>query len=271
MQGIKNHPIAAFFGFAFLFSWFITLFMIARYNDVLDVPGWLHYVVAWGPAAAAFMIEAITNGRLGIVALLRRIFHWRIGWFGWLLAIGSPLAIFAIAALVSTFVNDTAPDFGAIGEVDYLGSIGIPAAILVWILSFGIGEEIGWRGFAQHYLQPQRGFLFTTVMIGLIWALWHIPHFFYKDTFIEMGLAGFPFYVINIVPGAIVLGWLYHRTQSVLAVGIWHGLFDTFTAASIDDGMVAIVMSALVMTWALVIVVDVFRSAPKRAPEGATL
>ena len=65
--------------------------------------------------------------------------------------------------------------------------------------------------------------------------------------YIAMGLAGFPFFVVNLIPGAIVLGWLYSRTHSILAVGLWHGLFDFGTASAVDQGTVAVVMSVLVM------------------------
>ena len=122
--------------------------MILRYNSVIDVPGWLHYLVAWGPAAAALLITGITEGRTGLQQLLGRLFRWRISWKGWLLAVGSPLLFLGIAVLSSRFTGGVMPDLSLLGQVDYLGNIGIPAALVVWILSFGIGEEIGWRGFA---------------------------------------------------------------------------------------------------------------------------
>lgn len=254
MARIQQHPLTSFFLLAFAFSWIITAVMIARYNGWIDASGWLHYLVAWGPALAAIVVTAVAYGRDGLTSLRKRVFQWRLSGTDWLLAVGTPLALLGAGVFVSWITSDTQPDLTLLGYLDYLGQIGIPAALLVWIMTFGIGEEIGWRGFAQHHMEPKRGLLTVAIFIGVIWAFWHLPHFFYKDTFIEMGLVGFPFYVVNIVPGAIVLGWLYSRTRSVLAVGLWHGLFDFATAAAIDGGTVPIVMSACVILWAIWIV-----------------
>ncbi len=264
MDIVKRAPVTAYFVLAFAFSWAITAIMIARYNGSVDAPGWLHYLVAWGPALAALVVTALTEGVSGIRALIGQMFRWQFGGRGWLFAAGSPLLLLAAAVLISTVTTGVLPDLNRLGVVDYLGDIGIPAALIVWFLSFGLGEEIGWRGFAQQRLEPKRGLLVSTLWIGVIWACWHLPHFFYKDTFIQMGLAGFPFYVVNIVPGAIVLGWLYSRTKSILAVAVWHGLFDFATASAVDGGTVSMVMSIGVMVWALLIVIGELRSASKR-------
>jgi membrane protease YdiL (CAAX protease family) len=264
MTSLKRVPVTAYFVLAFLFSWAITAVMIARYKGSLDAPGWLHYLVAWGPALAALVVTGLTEGLSGIRTLIGRVFRWQIGGRDWLIAAGSPLLLLAAAVLISAVTTGAMPDLSRLGVVDYLGDIGIPAALIVWCLSFGLGEEIGWRGFAQQQLEPKRGLLVSTLWIGVIWACWHLPHFFYKDTFIQMGLAGFPFYVVNIVPGAIVLGWLYSRTKSILAVAVWHGLFDFATASAVDGGTVSMVMSIGVMMWALLIVVAELRGASKR-------
>lgn len=264
MNIIKRAPIAAYFVLAFVFSWLIAAVLIARHNGSFDAPDWLHYFVAWGPALAALVVTAAREGVAGLRDLVRGMFRWQIGWRAWLLAAGSPLLLLATAVLISALTTGVLPDLSRLGVVDYLGDIGIPAALIVWFLSFGLGEEIGWRGFAQQQLEPKRGLLISTLWIGVIWACWHVPFFFYKDTYMAMGLISFPFFVVNIVPGAIVLGWLYSRTKSILAVAVWHGLFDFVTASAVDSGTVAMVTTMGVMVWALLIVVAELRSAAQR-------
>lgn len=264
MTLVKRAPVTAYFVLAFVFSWAITGMMIARYNGSVDAPGWLHYLVAWGPALAALVVTGTTEGLFGIRTLIGRVFRWQIGWRDWLLAAGSPLLLLAAAVLISAVTSGVMPALSRLGVVDYLGDIGIPTALIVWCLSFGLGEEIGWRGFAQQQLEPKRGLLVSTLWIGVIWACWHVPFFFYKDTYMAMGLISFPFFVVNIVPGAIVLGWLYSRTNSILAVAVWHGLFDFATASAVDGGTVSMVMSIGVMVWSLLIVVAELRGAAKR-------
>ncbi len=265
MSIVKRHPTAAYFVFAFAFSWLLAGLMIARHNGLIDLPDWLHYLVAWGPAISASLGVALTQGRAGVRSLIMRLVQFRIGLQGWLYAVVAPLLMLAVAVLVSWLASGTMPDLSQLGYVDYLGNIGIPAAMLLWVFSFGFGEEIGWRGYAQENIEGKRGFLFTVLLIGVIWAFWHIPFFFYKDTYMAMGLASFPFFIVTITPGAIVLGWIYTRTKSLLAVGLWHGLFDFGTASAVDGGTVAMVMSILVMVWALAIVVMSLRTARAHA------
>jgi len=71
--------------------------------------------------------------------------------------------------------------------VDYLGDIGAPAALALWIASYGFGEETGWRGFAFHRM-ASGGWLWTVAIIGMPCGLWHLPYFFYKENFIAPGV-----------------------------------------------------------------------------------
>lgn len=264
MNILKRFPITGYFGLAFVLSWLLAAVLIARNSGSLDAPAWLHYLVAWGPALAALAVTLAQSGLTGLRDLLLRSVRWQIGWRWWLIAAGSPLLLLAVAVLISALTGGTMPDLSRLGSVDYLGAIGIPAAAVVWFLSFGLGEEIGWRGFAQQHLEPKRGLLFSSLLIGLIWACWHLPFFFYKDTYVAMGLISFPFFVVNILPGAVVIGWIYSRTGSLLAVAVWHGLFDLGTASAVDGGTVAMVMTIGVMVWALLIVIGELRGAPAR-------
>jgi membrane protease YdiL (CAAX protease family) len=137
------------------------------------------------------------------------------------------------------------------GEVDYLPPLGL-VAIPLWILTFGIGEETGWRGFALPRLQKGRSALSATLLLWLSWALWHSPMFFYAyDPFIIPGM------LIGLLAGAIIFTWLYNSIGgSVLITAIWHGLFNYTTACtSCKIGLIPAFISTLVMLWAVVVVI----------------
>jgi membrane protease YdiL (CAAX protease family) len=144
-----------------------------------------------------------------------------------------------------------------LGEVDYLPYLGIVGAFILWLLTFGLGEELGWRGYALPRLQKRRSALTATLILGVAWAFWHLPAFFYKDTYVAMGLmAGLPLLLISILAASIVFTWLYNSTPgSLLMVILFHAVFDFLSVSRAGGDNVAVIMSAVVMVWAVLVVI----------------
>ncbi|MCS6940878.1 MAG: CPBP family intramembrane glutamic endopeptidase [Roseiflexaceae bacterium] len=250
---IHTHPVVAYFLIAYAFSWLIGGVLIASYHGLATAPTWLHYVSAFGPTAAAIIVTAALDGRVGLMDLWQRVVRADVGLRWWLVAAGTPLALAIVAAAVYAVEQSALPDIALFGEVDYLGNIGALAALGLWIATYGFGEEIGWRGFALHRLQSG-GWVRAAVMIGVLWGLWHLPYFFYKDTFIALGIGGFAGYLISIVMGSILLSWIYCGSgNSILMVALWHGLFDFVSASPVAAGGANAVLSIVVVTWVIII------------------
>jgi membrane protease YdiL (CAAX protease family) len=188
--------------------------------------------------------------------LLAGLVKWRVG-RGWILVSLSPIALFAVAAIVGYATNREWPDLALLGEVDSLPYLGIVGAFLLWLLTFGVGEEIGWRGFALPRLQQRHSALTATLILGVVWALWHLPSFLYKDTYVAMGLLpGFPLLLLSISAAAITFTWLYNSTRgSLLIVILFHALFDLLSVSRAGGSNVAAIMSAGVMIGAVLIVI----------------
>ncbi|MDZ7336120.1 MAG: CPBP family intramembrane metalloprotease [candidate division KSB1 bacterium] len=92
----------------------------------------------------------------------------------------------------------------------------------LWLLTYGIGEETGWRGYALPRLQKNHSALSATVILWVFWALWHLSAFFYLyDPTIVIG------FLLGVLAGAIVFTWLYNSTGgSILMVTLLHGVFN---------------------------------------------
>jgi membrane protease YdiL (CAAX protease family) len=127
--------------------------------------------------------------------------------------------------------------------------------IPLWIPTNEFGEEIGWRGFLLPALQRQRSAFKATLILWPIWVGWHIPAIFYLPSYKAIGVAMVPALALSILAGSILLTWLANGSGSLLAVVIWHGLFNVFTASEASHGTVAMVMSIVVMAWAALIVI----------------
>lgn len=255
---LKRHPVATFFGLAYLISWAIELPLVASAQGWIawSVPFATHYLAAFGPAIAALIMTGLLDGRDGLAALGRGFGGgWQQG--GWLFfALFSPVLLFALAAVMGFMVNGRWPDLALLGRVEYLPYLGIAGAFGLWLLTFGLGEELGWRGYALPRLQATHTALTSSLILGAAWTFWHLPAFWYKATYQQMGLvAGLPTLLISILAAAVVFTWLYNSTGgNLLVVIVFHAAFDFFSVSQAAGGSTAAVMSAAVMIGAVLII-----------------
>ncbi|HEY8599061.1 MAG TPA: CPBP family intramembrane glutamic endopeptidase, partial [Thermomicrobiales bacterium] len=86
-------------------------------------------------------------------------------------------------------------------------------------------EETAWRGFALPRLQARFNALSASLILGLIWALWHLPLFFLANT--GQSKMPFPGFVLDVVAVTIVMTWVYNHTRgSVLLAALFHAAFN---------------------------------------------
>jgi len=255
---IKKHPLVAYFVLAYVISWACELPLVAVKQGwvQLPIPFALHYLAAFGPMLAGLCLTAVSQGREGLRRLLGGLVAWRFG-FQWILfAALSPVALFAVAAVAMHAGGSSWPNLSVLGQVDYLPNLGVAGAMLLWLLTFGLGEEIGWRGFALPRLQQGHSALAASLILSLPWAFWHLPAFFYKDTYMSMGLAaGVPMLLLSLMAAAIIFTWLYNSTRgSLVPVIVFHALFDLLSASPAGGAYAASIMSAVPMIWAVLVV-----------------
>ena len=255
---IGQHRVLAYFILTLAISWSIELPLVASAQGWITtpIPFAIHYLASLGPLLAALVMTWATGGADGLKELWGRITRWRVGSIGAIVAFLSPVALFVLAAVAVWMLSGGEwPNLQRLTEINYLPNLGIGALIL-WLATFGFGEEIGWRGYALPRLQRDHSALSATLILGVMWVVWHVPAFFYLDTYMSLGLAAFPMFALGVLTGAIVLTWLYNTTGgSVLMVAIWHGVFDFLSASKASDGYIAALMSAVIMIWAVVIVI----------------
>lgn len=245
-----SRATTVYFGIAYLFSWCAYVPLVLQGQGLLSgIPNWLHLAAGYGPLLAAFIVTAWTSGETGVRELLSRMTRWRIGWV-WLVAAFSPLIVFGIFVLAMRLITGTwqaASSFGQVAELPGLDGL---AGWLAWVLISGLGEETGWRGFALPRLQARYSARDASLILGLLWAGWHAPAFFYNY---ELSLFAVLAFVIGIVAGAMVLTWLYNSTGgSVFATILWHGSYNAVVAG--DNGAVSAMVTAAVI-FAFVVVV----------------
>jgi membrane protease YdiL (CAAX protease family) len=248
--------LAAFFFLAFLLSWLVAVPLALQRAGSLPgrLPYGLHYFMAFGPMLSALIVVTATEGRAGLRRFLARGFRPSLG-PGWLpLAVFSPLLFFVVGVIGAAVSGRPVPEIRDLGEVNFLPNLGLWAWLL-WTVTSGLGEETGWRGYALPRLQSGRSPLAASLILAVPWIIWHLPAFFYLPNYMSFGVM-LPGFALGVAAGSIVYTWLYNRTGgSILAAALFHGSFNFVTASRAGTGLVAAVVSTLIMLWAVAIVV----------------
>jgi uncharacterized protein len=253
---VRNRAVATFFvlAYAFTWSWWIP---IAVRGQIVQ-PGRLptHFPGLVGPALAALVVTAVSDGVPGLRELLSRLVRWRIG--GWLaFALLSPIALWLLAALVLAIQGTAVPPLSDFGVFPGLPATTFVVVFLAEFLINGYGEETGWRGFALPRLQRRHSALVATLILAPLWAGWHLPMLWVNAGMRGMSPAMMAGFVVGITCGAIVLTWLYLRSgQSVLATALWHASYNMVSATAAAAPAAAIVTTGVIVGAIVILVCD---------------
>lgn len=254
---LERHSLVLYFILTYVISWTIwsPIILSARGWVAWQVPLALYYFGSFGPMIAALIMTSVTTGGAGTCKLLSRLFKWRVEPRYYVFAILGPVGLFLLAVLLNRIIAGTWPDLALLGEADYLPRLGILGVLILWFLTYGLGEETGWRGYALPHLQRTRPAANAAIMLGIFWGCWHIPTFFFRDTYREMGLIGFPMFLVSVSFASVVFAWLYNSTAgSLLLVILFHIFFNWLSVSEAGGQYVAILMTMPVILWSIYVV-----------------
>jgi uncharacterized protein len=247
---MRKYPVTWFYILAFGISWLgmISIVLSSRGIAPFDSPYFqflsIFYVV--GPALAAAIVSQVAQGKTGVQTLLKGLIRWRVGLVWYILAVLSPMVLFTVAQVVTKLLSLPV-------------TIAVPQVNLSPYVIFGFGvsffantcEEIGWRGFALPRLQKRYNALLATLIVGILWGLWHFPLVFLAGPMSE-----YPFlWFISIVTDAFMYTWIYNSTKgSILLVALFHGSLNIFGAFITGVSPVAYALLNCVVAIALIAV-----------------
>jgi membrane protease YdiL (CAAX protease family) len=217
----RSFPLK-YFIIAFAFTWFFWTLAALGARGVIPALLGVTVLGTFGPLAAAVIVTAQESGRAGLRSMLGRILHWRVApiWYG-IVFLGPILLYLAGLALEVVLLGGQPPSLGAL-----IGTLPILVIITVYMVFFvALGEEVGWRGYALPALQARYGALVSSVILGSLWALWHLPAFFNPD----LHYSDLPF-VLQLafqIPLAILFTWVFNSTGgSVLMAILLHAVVN---------------------------------------------
>lgn len=220
---VRRAPVLAFATLAFAISWAIWSPLVVGSCTNWRAPSWfLYYAGVLGPTIAAFLC-----GAAGAPApprlLVHRLVRWKVHLAWYAVAIFLPFALHGLAiAAVTAVQND--PGTLLLRPAESIARIAVLMVLLVPL------EEVGWRGYALPILQRQYSPLVSSVILGGIWGLWHLP--------LAWACVGYQqssdpwtymvWFLATIIPVSCLVTWLFNRTgESVLLASLFHISINT--------------------------------------------
>ena len=221
-----------FFLIAFAGSWLVELPVVLSRTGTGLLPYTFPPVAAaltiaaatfTGPTLSAFVMGPCDRGRQGTRYLLRRYVLWRVKlrWYPFVLLVIPASQVLGAIVL---------PGVAASYQPLTLGLVfGYPLALLSTLVLGGpLGEEPGWRGFALPRLQVAYGPLAGSILLGVLWALWHLP-LFWSRVWTPPTVANIVMFIVMITFLTVVMTWVFNNARgSLLITMLMHASFNTF-------------------------------------------
>ncbi len=214
---LQRHPVAPYFVMAFLISWLGAFTVVApkllqgkaipRLDGLLMFP-----VMLIGPSLAGIVFTSIVDGRGGLRNLFSRMGRWHVPvrWYATVLICPVLLlaVLFSLRALLSSVFTLNLNPLGIV--------YGLVPAFL---------EEVGWTGYAFPKMLVNRSALAASLLLGVLWGLWHLPVIDFLGAASPYGVYWLPFalaFIALLSAMRVLIAWNYSHTNSVLVVQLMH-------------------------------------------------
>ena len=251
-RSIRRYPLVTFFLLAFAITWVVWVPRAA------GAPlGGVGQASTWAPAIAALLAAALPGGREVLGDLGSRLVRWRVGWQWYLVVILGPavfsLVVAAVYMMLGGSWSEAAPS--TFREIPLLL---LPIFLLILTLTDGLGEELAWRGFALPRLLSRYNALAASLILGVIWGVWHLPLVWTEGaTLYQQSLWLF---LVDITAKSVLFTWVFlHSRGSVLIAMLFHGATNLFIVSPVvaSTGDLTLPLLAAVAKWVLILVLIV--------------
>lgn len=203
---VDRHPVATFAVLAIAVSWAVWIPALSAIDGPAAkaalIPG------AFGPLIAGAIVTRLRGN--SVRAWLASTLSWRrsVRWYA--AAVTLPLAVALVLGVVMVALT------GGFGDGTLRPALAAFGFNIVFATVLGGGqEEFGWRGFALPHLQSRYDALTASVLIGLVWSLWHAPLFAFEVYPMNPAL-----YAVSVLAFAVILTWLYNSSRACVPAAI---------------------------------------------------
>lgn len=209
---IKRSPLVAYFVLVFGIEWLLVFILSSLLPPMIAL-----LIGSWLPNSVGLLVTGVAGGQAGLRELFSKVVLWRISLKWYVIALFVPITIAFLAIRLYMLIGNPLPDFAPANQLLLI--------ILIAVFTGAMGEELGWRGTALPRLQARWNALISSLILGVLWGLYHLPSFL---------LSGLPLQNLPLLPfmlGAlgisILISWTFNQTcGSLITVFIYHFAFN---------------------------------------------
>jgi len=222
---IEQKQLAIFLIVTFVYTWVFQSLLVAfapekAQESVFYIPS------IYGPTIAALAIPLLTGGWKSLAEFLKKRLFWKVSIAWYLIALLCiPFLLLAGRGLhLLIFPSVSLPPM--VIEKPYTGLL----IGFVIMLPFGpLGEELGWRGFALPELQTRMNALSASLILGVIWWVWHLPQLLIPELKWAVGGMTIFNYLLLMLPGSVLTAWIFNNSNgSALLTILFHASMNFF-------------------------------------------
>jgi uncharacterized protein len=242
----RRYQLTTFFTLTLGLTWAAFIPYYNSYHAGEDGIPWFTF----GPMVAGFVMAGVTGGFMAVKSIAASVVRWKVHPIWYAAAIGVPFGAQFVSALLNPLFGSAAPAWGNIPPIMEI----LPMILIFAIFSGPLGEEIGWRGFALPRLLETRSATSASLILGSVWAIWHLPLALVGD-FTTYGafmpiIAAFAFtWVSQNARGSVLLAILMHvsHQNSVRFLGKVFTESDHVQQQWLGAGIWLIVIAAILL------------------------
>lgn len=236
----KPRSLVVFFALAFGISWVVWIpTALASYGLVpFQINSTLNGLLGvFGPFVAALITTAVYDGRAGFSTLFKRLLTWRVGIQWYLFVLFWPAVLSLAKTGIAVVLGSAVPDFS---QPPFVQLYPLPPELLnttpfivflpfvflqQMLIGSSMGEEIGWRGYALPRMQTDQSSLRASLLLGVLWGVWHFPLWLTKGHPMQETFLGWS--VLGLMATTVLFTWVYNHTKGSLLLAL---LFHTSIA-----------------------------------------
>ncbi len=262
----QKKNVIMFFLLTYIISWLLWLPAVLGKDDIFlsQYSGLLVIMGGFVPSIVGLGLAFTYGKSRGVLILLRKalIFKFSIKWYILIFLLMPSITL--VALLLTKVTGDIGFPSLLLSLISPQPWLIIPLILFFVIMQGPLGEEFGWRGYALENLLLRFNPFVCSIILGLLWAAWHLPLFFIEGTtqhnLADQGIAAIVLgYILYTLMLSALITIIYLRTgRSLLSALLFHAMANfshgLFTVITVPYGGVSVIIILIVVTSILVVV-----------------